>query len=83
MRAIENKVLVQVQRNGPTEKIGSFVLPDDPSGLETATVISVGDKVESVKEGETVYIYGGAGKEFMKDGQKYRIVSLNEIVVVL
>ena len=72
MRAIENKVLVQVQSNGPTEKIGSFVLPDDPSGLETATVISVGDKVESVKEGETVYIYGGAGKEFMK-----------EIVVVL
>lgn len=83
MKAIENKVLVQVQKTGPTEKIGAFVLPDDPSGLETATVLSVGEKVESVKEGDQVYIYGGAGKEFMKDGQKYRVVSLNEIVVVL
>lgn len=83
MRAIENKVLVQVQKTGPTEKIGSFVLPDDPNGLETALVISVGDKVDSIKEGETVYIYSNAGKEFTKDGQKYRVVSLNEIVVVL
>lgn len=83
MRAIENKVLVQVQKTGPTEKIGAFVLPDDPNGLDTATVISVGDKVDSVKEGETVYIYSGAGKEFTRDGQKYRVVLLSEIVVVL
>lgn len=83
MRAIENRVLVQVKKTGPTEKIGAFVLPDDPNGLETAEVISVGDKVDSVKEGETVYLYSNAGKEFTKDGQKYKVVSLSEIVVVL
>ena len=53
MKAIENKVLVQVQKSGPTEKIGSFVLPDDPNGLETATVLSVGEKVEVFNDIQT------------------------------
>lgn len=83
MRVIESRVLVQVKKTGPTEKIGAFVLPDDPSGLETAEVIAVGEKVESVKPGETVYIYANSGKEFMKDGQKYRVIALSEIVVVI
>ena len=83
MRVIENRVLVQVKKTGPVEKIGSFVLPEETGGFETATILSVGEKVESVKEGDTVYIYPGSGKEFMKDGQKYRVISLSEIIVVL
>ena len=83
MRAIETRVLVQVQTDGPTEKIGAFVLTEDPSGLETAKVISVGKNVTEISEGDSVLIYRGAGKEFMRDGQKYRVVSTSAIVVVL
>ena len=55
MKAIESRVLVRVLGGGPTEKIGNFELPSDPSGLEKAEVISVGAKVEEVKEGDQVY----------------------------
>lgn len=83
MKAIESRILLQVLKGGPTEKIGSFELPSDPNGLEKAKVISVGAKVEEVKAGDEVYIYQGAGKEFVKDGEKYRVVSSSEIIVVL
>lgn len=83
MKAIESRVLVRVLGGGPTEKIGVFELPSDPNGLEKAEVISVGAKVEEVKAGDEVYIYQGAGKEFVQDGKKYRVISSSEILVVL
>lgn len=83
MKAIESRILVTVKNDGPTEKIGMFEMPDDPNGLDTAEVVSVGGKVEEVAVGDTVLIYKGAGKEFTRDGQKYRLIALSEIVVVL
>jgi co-chaperonin GroES (HSP10) len=83
MKAVDSRVLVEVLKGGPTEKIGTFELPTDPSGIEKGKVISVGSKVVDVQEGDEVYMYQGAGKEFIQDGKKYRVVSLNEIIVVL
>lgn len=83
MKAVESRVLVEVLKGGPTEKIGSFELPTDPNGIEKGKVISVGSKVVDVKEGDEVYMYQNAGKEFIQEGKKYRVVTLSEIIVVL
>ncbi len=83
MKAIESRILVRVLKGGPTEKIGNFELPSDPSGIEKAEVLSVGSKVEEVHEGDQIYIYQGAGKEFVQDGKKYRVISSSEVIVVL
>lgn len=83
MKAVESRVLVEVLKGGPTEKIGSFELPSDPNGIEKGKVISVGSKVVDVNEGDEVYMYQGAGKEFIQDGKKYRVITLSEIIVVL
>ncbi len=84
MRVIDSRVLVEVQNTGgPVEKIGSFELPKDPNGIEKAKVLSVGEKVSGVNEGDTVYIYAGAGKEFMEGGKKLRVISSSEIIVIL
>ena len=84
MKVIDSRVLVEGQPSGgPTEKIGAFELPSDPSGMDTAVVLSVGEKVEGVSVGDKVYIYSGAGKEFMQDGKKLRVISSSEIIVIL
>jgi co-chaperonin GroES (HSP10) len=81
MKAIDTRILVQKKGTMEKEKIGNFEMPI--TEYETVEVLSVGEKIESVKPGDTALIYPGAGKEFMKDGQKFKVISVNEIIVIL
>lgn len=82
MRTIEGKILLEVEK-GCVEKIGEFVMPVDSNEYETGKVLSVGEKVVGVKEGDTVNFYKGAGHTLTKDGKQYRIITSNEVLVVL
>lgn len=86
MKAIDTRILIQVNKEACIQKIGGLELPADANEYETANVLSIGKKIKEVgelNEGDTILIYPGAGKEFIKDGQKFRIISVNEIIVVL
>ena len=86
MKVIGEKVLVTVDKpTGCTEKIGGLMVPVGPGAgeYEVAHVIGVGENVVSVKEGDTLYIYTGSGKEFSHEGSKYRTITLNEIIAVI
>lgn len=81
MKAVDTRILVQSEGTNVKEKIGGFEVPI--TDYETVKILSVGEKIESVKKGDMALIYPGAGKEFMKDGQKYKVISINEIIVIL
>lgn len=85
MKVLQSKVLVQVDNDQLQQKLGNFTVPVED--IEKATVIEVGNEVnkdgEILKPGDKVYIYPKSGKEFMKNGEKYRVITLNEIIVVL
>lgn len=81
MKAVDTRILVQKKGTQEKEKFGTFEV--NVTEYETVEIISVGEKIESVKAGDTALIYPGAGHEFMKDGQKYKVISLNEIIVIL
>lgn len=81
MKAIDTKILVQVDSTTEKQKIGSFEMP--VTEYEVAKVLSVGEKLENIEPGDTALIYTGAGKEFTRDGQKYRVITINEIIVIL
>lgn len=84
MKVLDSKVLLQVQKSGTaTEKINGFEVPIGAGEFEVAKVIAVGPSVKDVAPEDTVYIYTGSGKEFTHDGQKYRVVTSSEIIVVL
>ena len=50
---------------------------------EIGEVLSVGEKVEGIKEGDTIYFYSGAGKYFTHEGESYRVIVNSEVIVVL
>ena len=80
MKVIQSKVLVIVDKK---DTIGNFVVP--ASECEKAEVIGVGEEVSEgvLKPGDTILIYPNTGKSFTQDGTEYRVITLNEIIVVL
>lgn len=86
MKVIDSKVLVQVEKETAcTQKVGSLSVPVGAGEFEIATVLGVGEKVDSeiLKEGDRIYIYPGVGKKFTHEMKEYRVITLNEIIVVL
>lgn len=86
MKVIDSKVLVQVEKdNACTQKVGSLSVPVGAGEFEVATVLGLGEKVdpEVLKEGDKIYIYTGSGKKFTHEMKEYRVITLNEIIVVL
>jgi co-chaperonin GroES (HSP10) len=87
MKVLKDRILVSVQETGgmKTTKSGLQIPSDylDNGDLEKATVIHVGKGVEDLEEGDEVFLYKGAGKEFKIDGEKFRTVTIADIIVVL
>lgn len=85
MKVIGEKVLVAVDKpTASTQNVAGFTYVAGAGiDYEIAHVIGVGEKVESLKEGDTIYIYMGSGKKFNHDGAEYRTITLNEVIVVI
>jgi co-chaperonin GroES (HSP10) len=82
MKAVGSRILVK-EASTTTEKlkVGNFEVP--VTDYEKVEILSVGEEIKSLQEGDIALIYPGAGKEFMYDGQKYRVISINEVIVVI
>ncbi len=85
MKVIGEKVLVVVDKPSTTTRsIGGFTYTAGVGvDYEVAHVIGVGEKVDSIKEGDTLYIYMGSGKKFTHEEKEYRTLTLNEIIVII
>ena len=84
MKPVTNRVLLKVSEAvTPETKIGGLVFQEKTPESEKAEVIEVGDEVKELKAGDNVLIYPEAGKKITVDGEKYRVVTLNEIIVIL
>ena len=91
MRVVDKKILVKIIKESNNVKTASgLVVPNTGmyEGNEKAKVIAIDELAEQeppVKVGEECLIYFGCGKEFTNpaDGEKYRVITLNEIIVVL
>lgn len=86
MKVLGSKLLVKVEKSGGvTQKIGNLTIPASNKDYETATVLDVGKELEeeSVKAGDKVYIYFGSGKSFFHEGEEFRAITVNDIIVVL
>ena len=83
MKAIGNKILVKVEKDKePAEKAGVFVVPQGNTTHTTAKVLSVGEEIKSdLAEGDIVFIYKAAGTEIEVEGEKYKVISLSDILV--
>ena len=87
MKCTAQKILISVLKDEDKKNDLGLVLPSTTKnvGIERAKVIYVGEEVTTkIDEGAEIYIYGGSGKEFTspEDNQKYRVISVADIIVI-
>ena len=84
MQAINDYVIVDKTKEGP-KKVGGLILTDETdetNRYRKANIISIGNMVEIVKEGDSIYYDGVAGHDIAYNDTMYRVIRMRDIVLV-
>lgn len=85
MRAVNRYIIVdQVKENVKTAS-GILMGADDMVGIryKKATVVSPGDQVTTVKEGDVIYYDSTSGYTVVLEGSTHTVIQERDVVVVL
>tara|TARA_R100000234_G_scaffold51794_1_gene31019 strand:- start:1760 stop:2017 length:258 start_codon:yes stop_codon:yes gene_type:complete len=84
MQAINDYVIVDILKDGP-KKVGGLILTDntdETNRYKKANIISVGNMVEVVKKGDSIYYDAIAGHDIAYNNTMYRVIRARDIVIV-
>ena len=84
MQAINDYVIVDIIKEGP-KKVGGLILTDETdetNRYKKANIISVGEMVEVVKTGDSIYYDAIAGHDIAYNNSMYRVIRARDIVIV-
>ena len=84
MQAINDYVVVDKIKKGP-KKVGGLILTDETdetNRYKKANIISVGNLVEVVKTGDSIYYDAVAGHDIAYNNSMYRVIRARDIVIV-
>ena len=84
MQAVNDYVIVDIIKEGP-KKVGGFILTDETDEtkrFKKANIISVGNLVEVVKTGDSIYYDAIAGHDISYNDSMYRVIRARDIVIV-
>ena len=84
MQAINDYVIIDVVKEGP-KKVGGLILTDETdetNRYKKANIISVGNSVEVVKVGDSIYYDAIAGHDISYNDSMYRVIRARDIVIV-
>ncbi len=86
MKAIGRNLIVNKHNIGATKTKGGLILAEkqrDDIRYITADVVSTGDEVAGIKEGDKIYYDKHAGHGIEFEGNKYIVIKIQDVVVVL
>ena len=84
MKAVNNYIVVDLIK-GETKKVGGLVLTDEvneDNRYKKAKVISVGNLVEGINEGDIVYYDKHAGHGIQHDDKFYGVIQQRDVVLI-
>ena len=84
MQAINDYVIVDIIKEEP-KKVGGLILTDETdesNRYKKANIISVGNLVEIVTNGDVVYYDKHAGHDIGYNDELYRVIRMRDIVLV-
>lgn len=84
MKAINDYVVVDIEKLGP-KKVGGLILTeelDESNRYVKATIVSVGNLVDGIKENEVVYYDKHAGHGITWKDTMYHVIRARDIVLV-
>ena len=84
MQAINDYVIIDKIKEGP-KKVGGLILTDEideTNRYRKANIISVGNLVEGVKNGDVIFYDKHAGHDIGYNDELYRVIRMRDIVLV-
>ena len=84
MQAVNDYVIVDKIKEEP-KKVSGLILTDETdesNRYKKANIISVGNLVEGVKEGDAIFYDKHAGHDIGYDDELYRVIRMRDIVLV-
>ena len=84
MQAINDYVIVNIIKEEP-KKVSGLILTDETdesNRYKKANIISVGNLVEGVKEGDSIFYDKHAGHDIGYNDELYRVIRMRDIVLV-
>ena len=84
MQAINDYVIVDIIKEEP-KKVSGLILTDETdesNRYKKANIISVGNMVEVVKTGDSIYYDAVAGHDISYNDSMYRVIRARDIVIV-
>ena len=84
MQAINDYVIVDIIKEQP-KKVSGLILTDETdesNRYKKANIVSVGNLVEVVKEGDSIFYDKHAGHDIGYNDELYRVIRMRDIVLV-
>jgi chaperonin GroES len=86
MKAIGRNIIINKIKEGTTSTEGGLLLAENQREdirYTEASIISIGDQVEGLKEGDSIYFDRHAGHKIEINKKTYHLIKLQDVVVVL
>jgi chaperonin GroES len=86
MKAIGRNIIIDKKKEGITKTKGGLILAEahrEDIRYIRATVVSLGEDVVAIKEGDEVFYDKHAGHKIEIDKDTYHVISMGDVVVVL
>ena len=84
MQAVNDYVIINIIKEGP-KKVGGLILTDETdetNRYKKAKIVSIGELVGMVKNGDTIYYDAIAGHDIAYNDDIYRVIRARDIVIV-
>ncbi len=85
MKAIGRNLIINKSKEGTTKTKGGLLLAEnqrDDIRYVKASVVSVGSEVEGVTKDDTIFYDRHAGHKIEIDKKSYRVIKIQDVVVV-
>ena len=86
MKAIGRNIIIEKKKEGTTRTEGGLLLAENQREdirYVEATVLSVGEQVEGLKEKDNIFFDRHAGHKIEINKQTYHVIKSQDVVVVL
>ena len=84
MKAVNNYIIIDMIKDEPT-KVGGLILTeqtDEDNRYLKAKVVSIGNLVEGIKEGDTIYYDKHAGHGIQHKDKFYGVIKQMDVVLI-
>ena len=84
MKAVNHYIIIDLIKEGP-KKVGGLILTDDineDNRYLKAKVVSIGNLVEGIQEGDTIYYDKHAGHGIQHKDKFYGVIKQTDVVLI-